>query len=224
MSRRPSRTPRVLEGSRDPGRWRLGRSPPRPEPSWWAGLGVSYDGGPVASRRLSTSLSDLLNSHLFEQVSTDQTCLRVMKYANGQSVPLIWRHTGLQKDSLVLFFDSCLMCLSSSLSWRQLVVQLCNKTVNLRWGLTCPPLTPPAPTKDWNAADVRGHVPPGLLLLLQLQFSLFGNLICSIETIQAAAPARSPIISASQTDAGVQNWRGMMDKREQFTALVSTLA
>lgn len=63
----------------------------------------------MASRRLITSLSDLLNSRLFEQVSTDQKCLRVMKYANGESAPQIWRHTGsfgLQKDSLVLFFVS----------------------------------------------------------------------------------------------------------------------
>lgn len=114
--------------------------------SWWAGLGVSYDGGPVASRRLSTSLSDLLNSRLFKQVSTDQKCLRVIKYANGQSALQIWRHTGsfgLQTNSRVLFFVSCLMWLSSSLSWRQLVVQQCNMTVNVRWGLTYPPLTPP---------------------------------------------------------------------------------
>lgn len=53
----------------------------------------------MASRRLSTSLSDLLNSRLFEQVSTDQKCLQSICNTNLETHRQLW--TSVRQSSFL---------------------------------------------------------------------------------------------------------------------------
>lgn len=174
VSRRPSRTPRVPEGSRDPGRWRLGRSPPRPELSprailvgrawrqlWRGPSGIeAFVDVVVWPSKLPPVWAGFHGSEVFacDEIGQRSTCATTLETHRQ-----LW--TSERQPSPFL-------CLGPDVAVHKSVVKTSGGAAMqqdskclMRSDLSS--FDPPyPPTKDWSTANVRGACTAGAVIAL----------------------------------------------------------